>query len=97
MKPIISIVVFMASLFGTVQAVEQTSNAPDMKRAHKVEPLEVKVQPGDKAKVVAILTYDDGTKAKCEYVVAFNVAKQSDGVAMTMAPFPRTERCTPVK
>ncbi len=77
--------------------VPQTSNAPDMKRAQKVEPQEVKMMPGDKAKVVAILTYDDGTKAKCEYVIAFSVVKQSDGVAMTMAPFPKTERCTPVK
>lgn len=82
---------------GYPQAAEQASNASAMKRANKVEPLEVRIQPGDKAKVVAILTYDDGTKAKCEYVVAFNVAKQSDGVALTMAPLPRTERCSPVK
>lgn len=97
MNPFISIAVFVTCLFGTAQAAEQTSNAPAMKRAQKVEPQEVKMQPGDKAKVVAILTYDDGTKAKCEYLVAFSVMKQSDGVAMTMDPFPKTERCTPVK
>lgn len=97
MKQFIVMSAYMTCLLGTAQAAELATNAPDMKRAHKVEPQEVKILPGDNAKVVAILTYDDGTKAKCEYVVSFDVLRQSEGVAFTMAPFPRTERCTPVK
>lgn len=91
MKKLLIISTFLA-LTSSVFAAEQalTSN---MKRAHKVEPLEVKTLPDNKAKVVALLTYPDGTTAKCEYLMRVKVVKAAEQTGFQYLPL--SEKCGP--
>lgn len=45
----------------------------NMKRAHKVDVREVKTLAGDRAAVVARLTFDDGAQVTCRYVMRTKV------------------------
>ncbi|MDN0082417.1 hypothetical protein QU487_06570 [Crenobacter sp. SG2305] len=75
---------------GQAQALALTAN---MKWAHKVEPLEVKTLPDNKAKVVAMLTYPDGTTAKCEYLMRVKVVKAGEQNGFQYLPL--SEKCAP--
>lgn len=64
-----------------------------IKRAHKVEPLEVKAQADNKVLMTAILTYEDGTRAMCQYIMRWQqvVLKDRAGVQF----LPESENCVP--
>lgn len=77
----------------------QPSKAPDLslnlKRAHKVDPKDVKLLPGNKAMVVAVLTYDDGTRAKCEFEMDWKPTTLKDRQGIEFVP--KDQRCWPIK
>lgn len=64
-----------------------------IKRAYKVEPLEVKTQADNKISMTAILTYEDGTRAMCQYLMRWQqvVLKDRAGVQF----LPESENCVP--
>lgn len=63
------------------------------KLVKNVEVKEVKTAPGNKVKVFTVLTYEDGTKAKCNYNWLAIVAPTKDGAALSSDGY----RCTPLK
>lgn len=97
MKNLIAAVV--ASFFyAAVAHGEVRPNAPEMKRAHKVEPVEVKTIRDDLVTVKAILTYGDGTKAECKYLAKVDKIGSStglDNVGIQLIPAYGQEVCKP--
>lgn len=94
-----TLIALALSLFAVTAFAAQTGQAPDptlnMKRAHKVDPKDVKILPGNKALVVAVLTYGDGSKAKCEFDMDWKSAAKNDRQGFEFLP--NGQRCWPIK
>ncbi len=72
--------------------------APNMKRAHRVEVLMVGQRADNTVALSALLTFEDGSKAKCDYAVQFKVGTSGkDEGRLSFSPVPETEQCSPVK
>lgn len=67
------LIVTMCMILSLAARADQESsekNAPQMKRAHQVEFEEVKTNANQTA-AVALLTYADGAKSRCRYVMGY--------------------------
>lgn len=78
---------------GTWFVQDKRVPAMQIKRAQKVEPLEVKAHADNKVSMTAILTYEDGTRAMCQYLMRWQqvVLKDRAGVQF----LPESENCVP--
>lgn len=80
---------------GMVFAAEQPVAAPNMKRAHRVEFESVKTKAENVVSMVALLTYTDGSKARCSYVAHWKIRKTGDKTGIEYLP--DSESCTPIE
>lgn len=81
---------------GASAAQESTdAAAPQMKRATKVVFDEVKADANQTATAVAVLTYEDGTKARCKYKMRYEAANEGGRYGVRFSP--QSEKCVPIK
>lgn len=71
------------------------ANSPQAKRAHNVVFDEVKALPNQKASAIAVLTYEDGTKARCRYTMRYQKISVGDGQGIQFIP--ESEKCVALK
>ncbi len=78
-------------------AMQQSTDfaAPQMKRATKVVFDEVKTNPDQTATAVAVLTYEDGTTARCKYKMRYELSNVGGRYGMRFSP--QSENCVPIK
>jgi len=94
MKTLLIAALVIASSCSYAEQVIPAALTPNMKRAQNIEVQEVKTLPEDKATVLAVLTYKDGTKAKCEYNMRIELIDAEDRQGVQFLP--ASERCTPL-